>query len=139
MVPIGADPDPAKRVNSLSGSDAYIVRDRGPASVLNHTQQQAHSKSMRFKSSISSDNVPSAVTRPVIFRTAWRTVVWSRPPNRRPISGSERGVKSLDRYTAIWRGAHHARGSPRRQNIAAAYIEMARDQLLDVLDVPAPG
>ena len=34
----------------------------------------------------------------------WRTVVWSRPPNRRPISGSERGVKSLDRYMAIWRG-----------------------------------
>ena len=30
--------------------------------------------------------------------------------------------------------AHHARGSPRRQNIAAAYIEMARDQFLDVLD-----
>src|SRR6202023_3951457 len=31
--------------------------------------------------------------------------------------------------------AHHARGPPRRQNIAAAYIEMARDQFLDVLDL----
>src|ERR1700731_4347476 len=29
---------------------------------------------------------------------------------------------------------HHTRGSPRAQNIAAAYIEMARDQFLDVLD-----
>ena len=39
--------------------------------------------------------------------------------NRRPISGSERGVKSLDRYMAIWRGRttlavpHADRISPR--------------------------
>src|SRR3984893_4418940 len=80
-----------------------FVAARVPRPVA-QPQQQAHSKSIRFKSSISSDNVASAVTRPVIFRTAWRTVVWSRPPNSRPISGSERGVKSLDRYMAIWRG-----------------------------------
>src|ERR1700732_789628 len=39
-----------------------------------------------------------------ILRTACRTVVWSRPPNRRPISGSERCVKVLARDIAIMRG-----------------------------------
>src|ERR1700693_4981264 len=46
----------------------------------------------------------SLPTRPSILRTACRTVVWSRPPKRRPISGSERSVSVLARYMATWRG-----------------------------------
>ena len=34
----------------------------------------------------------SLETSPSILRTACSTVVWSRPPNRRPISGRERSV-----------------------------------------------
>jgi len=36
--------------------------------------------------------------------TACMTVVWSRPPKRRPISGRERLVSFFDRYMATWRG-----------------------------------
>jgi len=39
VVPTGADPDPAKRVNFLSGSDAYIVRDRGSRFGVNHKSE----------------------------------------------------------------------------------------------------
>src|SRR4028118_339866 len=35
-----------------------------------------------------------------IWRTAWITVVWSRPPKRRPISGSDRGARCLERAVA---------------------------------------
>jgi hypothetical protein len=44
--------------------------------------------------------VVSEPESPSILRTACSTVVWSRPPKRRPISGSERGVMTLDRYMA---------------------------------------
>jgi hypothetical protein len=82
--------------------------------------------SMRFKSSISSDNVRSAVTRPVIFRTAWRTVVaplhrknrWanSSPLNWRhehqPAS-SHRPSDQIETYTAhsTWLKGLHKRKS----------------------------
>src|SRR5690606_35907797 len=39
-----------------------------------------------------------------IFLTACRTVVWSRPPKRSPISGRLFCVSSLARYMAICRG-----------------------------------
>ena len=54
--------------------------------------------------STSSDSVVSLATSASILRTACSTVVWSRPPNRRPISGSERSVSVLARYIATWRG-----------------------------------
>src|SRR5262249_45694362 len=63
-----------------------------------------HSWSWRLSDSISSASEVSLPTRFSILRTAWRTVVGSRPPNRRPISGSERRVRVLARYIATWRG-----------------------------------
>src|SRR5690606_59451 len=39
-----------------------------------------------------------------ILRTACSTVVWSRPPNKSPISGRLFWVSSLARYMATWRG-----------------------------------
>ena len=38
-----------------------------------------------------------------IFLSALMTVVWSRPPNSRPILGRERSVSSRHRYMAMWR------------------------------------
>src|ERR1043165_10317161 len=84
------------------------VRDEaGPGK--NHTlgrmeRAAAHSCSSRFSSSISSASTLSLPTRLSILRTACSTVVWSRPPKRRPISGSDRNVKVFARYIAIWRG-----------------------------------
>src|ERR1700761_716899 len=56
--------------------------------------------SWRLSDSTSSDSETSLVTNASILRTACRTVVWSRPPKRRPISGSERSVRVLARYIA---------------------------------------
>src|SRR5215470_15903559 len=36
--------------------------------------------------------------------TAWRTVVWSLPPNERPMSLSDAWVSWRERYIATWRG-----------------------------------
>ena len=63
-----------------------------------------HSCNWRFSSSISSASAVSVLTRFSIFRTACSTVVWSRPPKRRPISGSERSVSVLARYIATCLG-----------------------------------
>src|SRR5262249_58316295 len=60
-----------------------------------------YSCSRRLSSSISSASVVSLSTRPSILRTACSTVVWSRPPKRRPISGRDRSVSVLARYMAI--------------------------------------
>src|SRR5262249_1012518 len=71
--------------------------------VLQHPCEPAagaHSCNCRFSSSISSASAESVFTRFSIFRTACNTVVWSRPPKRRPISGSERSVSVLARYIA---------------------------------------
>src|SRR5450631_1016171 len=64
----------------------------------------AHSCNWRFSDSTSSESAVSLVTSASILRTACRTVVWSRPPNRRPISGKLRSVSVLARYIATWRG-----------------------------------
>ena len=69
----------------------------------------AQSWIMRRRSSISCFNASSAAASSSTFRTACRTVVWSRPPNRLPISGKDRGVMVLARYIAIWRGRTMAR------------------------------
>src|SRR3984957_315864 len=67
-------------------------------------REEPHSCNCRFSDSTSSDSATSLATRASILRTACSTVVWSRPPNRRPISGSERKVSVFARYIATWRG-----------------------------------
>src|ERR1700740_3090495 len=63
-----------------------------------------YSCNCRLRDSTSSDSAVSLATSASILRTACNTVVWSRPPKRRPISGSERKVSVLARYIATWRG-----------------------------------
>src|ERR1700722_15008961 len=63
-----------------------------------------YSCSWPLSDSISVASALSVPIRPSILRTAGSTVVWSPPPKRRPISGSERSVSVLARYIAIWRG-----------------------------------
>src|SRR5262249_28715633 len=60
-----------------------------------------HSCNWLFNTSISAARVLSTPISDSILRTACRTVVWSRPPKRRPISGNERNVSVLARYMAI--------------------------------------
>src|SRR5262249_36590595 len=72
--------------------------------AASHPAGLAHSCNCRFSSSISSASAVSVLTRFSILRTACSTVVWSRPPKRRPISGSERSVSVLARYMATCRG-----------------------------------
>ncbi len=60
----------------------------------------AQLSSIRRSSSISSAMTRSLARNSSILRTACITVVWSRPPNLRPISGSERGVNCLHKYIA---------------------------------------
>src|SRR3546814_9280769 len=64
---------------------------------------------MRRSSSTSSAKLASVAFSSSTLRTACMTVVWSRPPNLRPISGSERDVSCLERYIATWRGRATAR------------------------------
>ena len=54
-----------------------------------------------------------------IFRSAWITVVWSRPPNSWPILGSDRSVSSRHRYMAICRALTSTldREAPQRSSI----------------------
>src|ERR1044072_634870 len=66
--------------------------------------RSCYSCNCRFRDSTSSDSAISRATSASILRTACSTVVWSRPPNRRPISGSERSVSVFARYIATWRG-----------------------------------
>lgn len=56
--------------------------------------------SMRRSRSTSSAKFISDVRSSSTFFTACMTVVWSRPPNFRPISGNDREVSCLDRYIA---------------------------------------
>ena len=63
--------------------------------------QAGYSEIFLFNISISCCKALSDDASSSILRTAWSTVVWSRPPNRRPISGKERGVNILDKYIAI--------------------------------------
>ena len=64
---------------------------------------------MRRSRSISSDKVLSFWRNSSIRLTACMTVVWSRPPNLRPISGNDREVSCLAKYIATWRGRATAR------------------------------
>src|SRR6266436_2074413 len=74
------------------GRDARAPREGGAG---------RHSCNWLFKASISAARVLSTPIRDSILRTACSTVVWSRPPKRRPISGNERSVRVLARYIAI--------------------------------------
>src|SRR5262249_30382004 len=92
-----------------SGHPQAIPTSKRPRPALNRASffdgcGVAYSCSCRFRISISSAKAMSLPTRPSIFRTACNTVVWSRPPKRRPISGSERRVKVFARYIATCRG-----------------------------------
>src|SRR5208337_3818512 len=66
--------------------------------------ERDYSLNSLLKDSSSSLKVGSFETKPSIFRTACSTVVWSLPPKRRPISGSERRVIVFERYMAICLG-----------------------------------
>jgi hypothetical protein len=57
-----------------------------------------------FRSSTSSRKDGSPCMSCSILRIACSTVVWSRLPKRRPISGRERWVRILARYMPTWRG-----------------------------------
>ena len=60
--------------------------------------------SIRLRSSTSSAKDISHPCSSSTFFTACITVVWSRPPNFRPISGKERDVSCFARYMATCRG-----------------------------------
>ena len=59
---------------------------------------------LRRSKSTSSAKFMSSVRSSSTFLTACITVVWSRPPNLRPISGKDRRVSCLERYIATCRG-----------------------------------
>src|SRR5215469_7871829 len=90
---------------------------------------------MRRSSSISSAKVVSAAFNSSILRTACITVVWSRPPNLRPISGSERGVSCLHRYIATWRGRARAAGG---MHIGEPDVVVLGDAFLNLVDGHTP-
>ena len=64
--------------------------------------------------------------------------VWSRLPNLRPISGSEREVSSFARYMPIWRGRTDRPVAPSRQQVAAVHTVMLRYRAQDVVDAHPP-
>src|SRR5262245_49170477 len=103
----GPESDAVRRFRQGQGPPGAVFypgdleRERRPGGVA---RRPSYSCSRRLSSSISSASVESLSTSPSILRTACSTVVWSRPPKRRPISGSERSVSVLARYMAIWRG-----------------------------------
>ena len=112
-------------------------RDGGPSAGVGGAA--AYSCSCRFRTSISSASMASLPTSPSILRTACSTVVWSRPPNRRPISGSERKRQRLGQIHRHLPRAHHIGGAARRQQVGAADVVLARHDALDVLDLDALG
>ena len=69
-----------------------------------------------------------------ILRTACSTVVWSRPPKRRPISGSERSVKTLARYIATCAAAAPRWRCAGTTEVGTADIVFGGPPALDVLD-----
>src|SRR5207245_10373053 len=101
--------DPIQPAGSLPASDemaASPLREEGAGEHPTREEEgtETYSCNCRFSDSTSSDSAMSLATSASILRTACNTVVWSRPPNRRPISGSERSVKVFARYIATWRG-----------------------------------
>ena len=56
--------------------------------------------SCRVNNRMSASSSASLARSFSICRTAWITVVWSRPPKRRPMSGSDLGVSCFDSYIA---------------------------------------
>ena len=91
----------------------------------------------RLSSSSSSASAASLPLKASILRTAWRTVVWSRPPKRRPISGSDRKVRAFREIHGDLPRPHDGRGPSRREDVGAAHVIMVGDEFLDVLDLDA--
>ena len=87
------------------------------------------------KAQASSRKPGSLCSSPSILRTACSTVVWSRPPKRRPISGSERRVSDLGEEHRHLTRLDDGGGAARGENVGARDAVVARDQLLDVLDL----
>jgi len=97
--PNGQDGDRASGAEPDSSAPPYLPgRREGRAGQAG---AGCHSCNWLFKTSISAARVLSTPISDSILRTACRTVVWSRPPKRRPISGNERSVSVLARYIAI--------------------------------------
>ena len=66
--------------------------------------RNGHASRVRRSISRSSAIWPSCTFSSSTRLTPCITVVWSRPPKRRPISGSDRLVSCLHKYIATWRG-----------------------------------
>ena len=112
---------------------------RSPAPIRKQPDVQLTRQHALQELDLFGERVVACASRPSILRTACSTVVWSRPPKRRPISGSERSVSTFDRYMAIWRGRTTAAGAARRQDVGAARRCSAWRRALDVLDLDALG
>ena len=102
-------PQPANQGRPISLSAADFRRfsasrsprtDRAEVSANDGVQPS----SMRRKRSTSSAKLMSDVRSSSTFFTACITVVWSRPPNFRPISGRDRDVNCFAKYMATCRG-----------------------------------
>ena len=83
------------RGGSLSGCSGRAGRALSAVAVV---EQRWHSFST------ASRELSSEAMRAEVRRQACRTVVWSRPPNCRPIAGSDSPVSSRARYMATCRG-----------------------------------
>ena len=86
------------------GSSGQIVEFWAKITLIS-----AYTSSIRRSSSTSSLKPLSVALSSSTLRTACITVVWSRPPNFRPISGKDRAVNCFAKYIAIWRGRATAR------------------------------
>src|SRR5206468_6336505 len=102
-----------KRDGILQAPDQPRGRARQPAADL-----AGQPSSWRVSRRMSASSSASAARSFSIWRTAWITVVWSRPPKRRPMSGSDFGVSCFDRYIATWRGRATSRA--RRADVISA-------------------
>lgn len=87
------EPVPAGGWNPPSGnrSNSLVFKPRSTLQVLSIFLSSSSSSRRR--------GLPSSSRS--ILRIAWSTVVWSRLPKRRPISGSERAVNCFARYMPI--------------------------------------
>ncbi len=83
---------------------------------------------------MSSANVRSAAFSSSIFLTACITVVWSRPPNLRPISGQRAGGELLAQIHRHLARPRHGAGAARGMHVGEADVVMLGDPLLDLVD-----
>ncbi len=89
---------------------------------------------MRRSSSTSSAKAVSAFISSVTRLTACITVVWSRLPNLRPISGSDRLVSCLARIHRHLTRPRDRAGAACRRHVGQADVVVLGDLALDLLD-----